>query len=79
MKSRKFNDNWKEYVLYDLANWKNGLAFNKINFSEDGYPIIKIAELKNGITSQTNFTKDKCSEEVYLRKNDLIFSWSGNP
>lgn len=25
MKSRKFNDNWKEYVLYDLANWKMDL------------------------------------------------------
>ena len=79
MESRKFNNSWKEYALYDLANWKNGLAFNKINFSEDGYPIIKIAELKNGITSQTNFTKNKYSEEVYLEKGDLIFSWSGNP
>lgn len=79
MESRKFNNSWKEYALYDLANWKNGLAFNKINFSEYGYPIIKIAELKNGITSQTNFTKNKYSEEVYLEKGDLIFSWSGNP
>ena len=46
----KFNNNWKEYILYDLANWKNGLAFKDIYFSDKGKPIIKIAELKNGIT-----------------------------
>ena len=79
MESRKFNDEWIEYSLYELANWKNGLAFKKINFSDSGYPIIKIAELKNGITSQTNFTQEKYSEDVYLQNDDLIFSWSGNP
>ena len=41
------------YALFDLAQWKNGLAFKKIDFSSDGEPVIKIAELKNGITGQT--------------------------
>lgn len=35
------------YALFDLAQWKNGLAFKKIDFSSDGEPVIKIAELKN--------------------------------
>ena len=40
--------------LFDLAIWKNGLAFKKIDFSEDGVPVIKIAELNNGIGSNTS-------------------------
>lgn len=75
----EFNKSWNEYILYDLANWKNGLAFKDINFSNKGKPIIKIAELKNGITEQTKYTDGDYGEEVYLSKNDLIFSWSGNP
>ena len=75
----EFNNKWKEYILYDLANWKNGLAFKDIYFSNKGKPVIKIAELKNGITEQTKFTEGDYGKEVYLRKNDLIFSWSGNP
>ncbi|WP_201798612.1 hypothetical protein, partial [Brachyspira catarrhinii] len=48
--------NWEEKILYDLAIWKNGLAFKNINFTDSGKPVIKIAELKNGITAQTKFT-----------------------
>lgn len=69
----------KDYSLFELADWKNGLAFKKIDFSETGKPIIKIAELKNGITSQTQFTQGNYGRAVYLTKGDMVFSWSGNP
>lgn len=65
--------------LFDLAIWKNGLAFKKIDFSEDGVPVIKIAELNNGIGSNTSFTEGDYGEEVRLHQGDLLFSWSGNP
>lgn len=45
------------HTLYDLATWKNGLAFKKIDFSATGKPVIKIAELNNGIGSNTSFTR----------------------
>ena len=48
---------YEKVPLYDLAYWKNGLAFKNIQFSDKGMPVIKIAELKNGITSQTRFTE----------------------
>lgn len=67
------------YALFDLAQWKNGLAFKKIDFSSDGEPVIKIAELKNGITGQTQFTEGDYGDEVHLTKGDMLFSWSGNP
>ena len=65
--------------LFDLAIWKNGLAFKKIDFSEIGRPVIKIAELNNGINSNTSFTLGDYGEEVFIRWDDLLFSWSGNP
>lgn len=65
--------------LFDLASWKNGLAFKKIDFAETGVPVIKIAELNNGIGSKTSYTKGDYGEEVRLHKDDLLFSWSGNP
>ena len=69
-----------KYVsLYSLAEWKNGLAFKQIHFSEQGKPVIKIAELKNGITAQTAFTQQVFDDSVHLSKGDMVFSWSGNP
>lgn len=65
--------------LFDLAIWKNGLAFKKIDFSETGRPVIKIAELNNGINSNTSFTQGNYGEDVFIRWDDLLFSWSGNP
>ena len=69
----------KRYSLFELATWKNGLAFKKINFSETGVPVIKIAELNNGIGGTTAYTQQTFSEDVHLCKGDLLFSWSGNP
>ena len=69
----------KRASLFELANWKNGLAFKKIDFTETGKPVIKIAELNNGITGTTAFTDKQYPPEVHLTKGDLIFSWSGNP
>ena len=67
------------YSLFDLAIWKNGIAFKKIDFSENGRPVIKIAELNNGINSNTSFTQGDYGDAVFVQWDDLLFSWSGNP
>ena len=69
----------KDVALFDLATWKNGLAFKKIDFSDSGIPVIKIAELNNGIGSSTSFTRGVYSSDVKLQRGDFLFSWSGNP
>lgn len=74
-----FDTEWDTYTLYDLAEWVNGLAFRKINFLESGKPVIKISELKDGITSQTKFTKQEFDRKYFLKKGDMLFSWSGSP
>lgn len=76
IKSDLYGTRWS---LFELAIWKNGIAFKKIDFSETGRPVIKIAELNNGINSNTSFTQGDYGEDVFLRWDDLLFSWSGNP
>ena len=66
-------------TLFELAIWKNGLPFRNIDFSSTGKPIIKIAELNNGLSANTSYTDKDYSNDVYLTKGDYVFSWSGNP
>ena len=42
-------------------------------------PIIKIAELKNGITASTKYYDGFKGEKYLVHNKDILFSWSGNP
>ena len=55
------------------------MAFKNIDFSVTGEPIIKIAELKSGITAQTARTNARYDPSVHVTAGDMLFSWSGNP
>ena len=70
---------WQRSSIFDLATWKNGLAFKNIDFAEAGLPIIKIAELKAGVTAKTARTMADYDPSVSVRLGDMLFSWSGNP
>ena len=70
---------WEHKPLYSMAHWVNGLAFRNIPFSQTGKPVIKIAEIKGGISSQTKFTRHVFDDSVRVRDGDLLFSWSGQP
>jgi type I restriction enzyme S subunit len=74
-----YPDHWERCPLYSMAQWVNGLAFRDIQFSSAGMPIIKIAEIKGGISGQTKFTQQTFDESVRVRPGDLLFSWSGQP
>ena len=41
--------------------------------------MIKIAEIKSGISNQTMFTHQIFDNSVRVRSGDLLFSWSGQP
>ena len=75
----QFPRHWKRKSLYTMAQWVNGLAFREIQFSTTGKPVIKIAEIKGGISGQTKFTQQTFDESVRIRSGDLLFSWSGQP
>ena len=72
---------WMIRSLYDSATYINGAAYRTIAFSPDmsGLPIIKINELKYGITLQTNFTNEKLEPKYKINSGEILLSWSGSP
>ena len=70
---------WEVSCLYNLAEYINGTSFKSKDYSENGIPIIKIAELKNGITDGTKYFVGDKDKKFYLKNRDILFSWSGNP
>ena len=74
-------EGWNFQSVYDVAKFVNGSAFKSKDFSSEksGLPIIKIAEIKNGISGQTKFSTQKFEAKYLLSNGDLLFSWSGNP
>ncbi|CAB5671014.1 Predicted nucleotidyltransferases [Aeromonas hydrophila] len=72
---------WENIAIYSLAEFVNGAAYKAFepNLEKRGLPIIKIAELKSGVTSQTAFSDQAMPEKYRLTTGDILFSWSGNP
>ena len=72
---------WCEEALYNIATFINGAAFRAKQFCDesDGLPVVKIAELKNGISAQTKFTNTDLAEKYKIASGDIFFAWSGSP
>lgn len=72
---------WSEEPVIDQANWVNGAAYKKMHFvlPGEGLPVIKIAELKAGVTANTGFTNTDLGSRYRIDDGELLFSWSGNP
>ncbi len=72
-------ESWEKKSLDQIANYLNGLALQKYPANGgETLPAIKIRELNQGITENT----DKCSQEVpeqyIVQDGDILFSWSGS-
>lgn len=74
-----FPEGWKKRSLYSMATWTNGIAYKNVEFSQTGKPVIKIAELKDGISDQTKLTQQLFNKNVAIKSDDILFSWSGQP
>ena len=70
---------YSEAALYDIAGYINGTSFAEEEYADSGFPIIKIAELKDGITAATQFFVGEKEEKYFIEDGDVLFSWSGNP
>ena len=75
----KMPEGWKEKPLYDYADFINGTSFKEDEYGSEGLPIIKIAELKNGITEATQYFNGEKDSKYNVENEDILFSWSGNP
>ncbi|WP_217426636.1 restriction endonuclease subunit S [Polynucleobacter antarcticus] len=72
---------WRLFVIYDLATFINGAAYKAFepNMYRRGLPIIKIAELKAGVTENTAYSNIEMPKKYRIETGDILFSWSGNP
>lgn len=74
-------EGWAYEPVYGVAKFINGAAFKSVHFSNEGegLPVVKIAELKNGVSGQTKFTDQSFDPKYRVSNGDILFSWSGNP
>jgi type I restriction enzyme S subunit len=72
---------WTAVALYGMAQWVNGAAFRSEDFCSpgQGLPVIKIGELKSGISDQTKWSERIAIPNQVIDTGDLVYSWSGSP
>jgi len=73
-------EGWRVGSLSEIADFLNGLALQKYP-PKKGYetlPVIKIRELKQGITSNTDRANTELDEKYIIDSGDVLFSWSGS-
>jgi type I restriction enzyme S subunit len=72
---------WTTSPVYEIATYVNGAAYRDFepNHERRGLPIVKIAELKSGVTTQTAFSAIEMPDKYRIDTYDILFSWSGNP
>lgn len=75
---REIPEGWSVGNLYDIADFINGLACQKFRpiSNDKKLPVIKIAEMHDGITSSTEFVRDDIPEKHIISDGDILFSWS---
>jgi len=72
-------DDWGTKPLDQIAEYLNGLPLQKypVEDGEEYLPAIKIRELRNGITEQTDKVSLNIPEDYIIEDGDVLFSWSG--
>lgn len=71
---------WEIRSLDQIAEYLNGLALQKYpTLSDKDYlPVIKIKELRNGITDSTDKASTSVPNKYIIENGDVLFSWSGS-
>lgn len=76
--NREIPIGWKVGNLYDIAEFINGLACQKYRptENEDKMPVIKIKEMHDGITDDSEWVKKDIPTKNIIEAGDILFSWS---
>ncbi len=71
---------WEYKPLDELADFLNGLALQKYPASDplNSLPVIKIAELRSGLSPKTNRASREVPQKYVVEDGDFLFSWSGS-
>ncbi|CAI0973730.1 Predicted nucleotidyltransferases [Serratia entomophila] len=68
---------WKTSTLWNIAKYTNGLPMQKYREDSDIYlPVIKIREMNNGISADTERARVDIPESAAINDGDVLFSWS---
>lgn len=74
---REIPEGWEQATLWDIAKYYNGLAMQKYRPTGNDYlPVIKIREMNNGISSDTEKARIDIPKAAIVDDGDLLFSWS---
>ena len=71
-------EGWEVQPFAALGEYMNGYAFKPDDWGSDGLPIIKIRELKNGVTDETPRYSGDLGPKYEIADGDLLFSWSAD-
>jgi type I restriction enzyme S subunit len=69
-------EDWEERSLGEVSNYINGRGFKPHEWSNQGYPIIRIQNL-NGST-EFNYYNGNFNPKILVDTGDLLFAWSGS-
>jgi type I restriction enzyme, S subunit len=71
---------WVERPLSSIATFLNGLACQKHppDNDFDKLPVLKIRELSNGISEDSDWASSKVKPEFIVEAGDVIFAWSAS-
>ena len=77
---REIPAGWEVKNLFYIANYYNGLACQNYRPSEgeDSLPVIKITEMHNGFTSETERASANIPTEAIIENGDVLFAWSAS-
>ena len=78
--NRNIPVDWEIDNLYRIADFTNGLACQKYRpiTEKEKLPVIKIREMHDGVTADTEFVRSDIPEKVIVNPGDLLFSWSAS-
>lgn len=73
-------EGWEVANLYRIAKFINGIACQKYRPLDNKHklPVIKITEMHDGFTTNTEFVRDSISEDHIINNGDILFSWSAS-
>jgi type I restriction enzyme S subunit len=73
-------EGWKVKPIDEVADFLNGLAMQKFpaREGEEFLPVIKIKELRGGITESSDKANLNVPKEYVVSDGDVLFSWSGS-
>lgn len=70
-------EGWQKLPLTKVANFINGYAFKPAHLQDTGLPVVKIPELRDGITRKTPYSRgSSVPQRNHIDTGDILFSWS---